>query len=106
MAALLRFFVSFFEMGCCAIRSESGKRRMSLAYSRDSRKVSFKLTPFFFGNLVFRVSFLWPDYSALELIDIIFTTLTMSLGNDSRLSCRRKEKNWGRSFYVLQRAEY
>jgi hypothetical protein len=33
MTTLLHFFVSFSEMGCCAMRSESDKRRMSLAYS-------------------------------------------------------------------------
>jgi hypothetical protein len=38
-----------------------------------------------------------------ELIDIsvIFTTLTMSLGNGFRLSCRREEKGWGRSWLRL-----
>ena len=59
----------------------------------DSRKVSFKVNPFFHSKPRFQSAF----SLRLELIDIpvIFTTPTMSLGNGFRLLCRRKQKKVG-----------
>ena len=59
----------------------------------DSRKVSFKVNPFFHSKPHFQSAF----SLCLELIDIpvIFTTPTMSLGNGFHVLCRRKQKKVG-----------
>jgi len=95
MAALFCSFVSFFDVGCCAMRSESGNPRMSLAYSRTPGV--FQVNVFFQWKPRFQSAFSLRRIIQLwKLIDtpVNFTTLTMSLGNGSH------------HFYVSQRAEY